>query len=341
MRAKTYYEILGVDSRASKSVIEAAYLRRRRLHGQDRLPGADKLDEVDQAEQRIERAYWTLIDAGRRADYDMMLHQQTVEVKQMPTDLHKARKILEPTGAWLAHQRRHGGYIYLRIGWAADYSELRREIERRIPHSGRSFDEKTGLWRILTQYRTALVDLFDNFEDEAAERVAPPSVPVYQPLGLDRRRKPLYQGWQGWPLLIAGVLCVLIVAALLFPADESRDELGDSRSLANPFNLAATETPTATPVATPMLLLPVRPIYASVHLREGPGTDYPSLDLLRGDEIYRAIGRSADSSWIVVSAAQPGWSAAFTLEIEGDVDALPVYRASTRLPSPIPTPTPP
>lgn len=340
MRKKNYYEILGVDSRAPKGVIEAAYLRRRRLHNQDRPPGADQLDEIDRVDQQIERAYWTLIDAGRRADYDMMLHQQTVSEKSLPSDLRDARKILEPTGAWLAHQRKHGGYIYLRIGWAADYSELQREIERRVPGESRTFDERTGQWRIQARFHQALSDLFENYEKQDDARIAAPTVPVYRPPTLESERRPLHQRWQGWPLLIAGILGTMIIATLLLPAgNQSRSER-EARNLANPFNLAATETPTSTPEPIPMLLLPVRPLYPSVHLREGPGTDFTSMALLSSDAKYLAIGRSADSSWVVIADERAGWSAAWTLQVEGDIDALPVYSSGSTLPSPIPTPTP-
>jgi hypothetical protein len=65
--AGDFYEVLGVPRDASAEDIRAAYLRRARLHHPDVNPGDG---EAEERFKRINEAYDTLRDAGRRAEYD-------------------------------------------------------------------------------------------------------------------------------------------------------------------------------------------------------------------------------------------------------------------------------
>ena len=116
------------------------------------------------------------------------------------------------------------------------------------------------------------------------------------------------------------------------------------------------QLPTRTP--TPILVL-VEPQFLSVHLRSGPGENYASLRYLYQGQTYQAIGRNDDATWVQIQVRegptpeppallQPqsqtlatptpvlppvvatGWTAAWTLTLQGSADILPI----------VPTPAP-
>ena len=87
--------------------------------------------------------------------------------------------------------------------------------------------------------------------------------------------------------------------------------------------------PTVTPVPEPTpLILAARTAYPRVHLRRRPDLNAYSLTLLLAGEGLEALGRSADSEWIHIRKGEyVGWSAAWTLELDGAADQLPVVEA--------------
>lgn len=151
--------------------------------------------------------------------------------------------------------------------------------------------------------------------------------------------------WDGWPFLLMAGLVVLLVITLLFPRPDERQLVIAATATAGArFTLsqqvATAGFPTPTPEEANRLLLPLSPIYPSVHLRAEPNTEAASLGYLYADQRYWAIGRTADSTWaLVMDAEQLGWSATWTLTVEGDLNTLPSYSATDAMPELIPTPT--
>ncbi|MBN1310290.1 MAG: matrixin family metalloprotease [Anaerolineae bacterium] len=64
---------------------------------------------------------------------------------------------------------------------------------------------------------------------------------------------------------------------------------------------------------------------ATVRMRSGPGTDFPTAGRIPYDATVPVLGRNADSSWLYIEYyGQRGWSAAFLFTVAGDLSALPV-----------------
>lgn len=76
--------------------------------------------------------------------------------------------------------------------------------------------------------------------------------------------------------------------------------------------------------------------------RTGPGRDYPASHLLPAGVTLRALGRSSDNAWLVISDPpdeldKPAlWIASEVVDVRGDLAALPVV-AGPPLPTPGPT----
>ena len=138
--------------------------------------------------------------------------------------------------------------------------------------------------------------------------------------------------------------------------------------------LAIRPTPARLPTRTPTpVVLQAQPQYLSVHLRTGPGEEFDSLRYLYQDEVYQIIGRNQDGTWLQVAiraveetpeadplalepqsqalatstpavlVAEIGWTAAWVMEIQGDVARLPLAvtpGARVAPPPPPITPTP-
>lgn len=350
MSEQTHYQVLGVRPEASPSVIQAAYQRLVRQHQTElaltrRHAGLDVMLEADAKLERIEEAYIVLRDPVRRQQYDEKLLARHASVESVAL-AHRAQQYLAESGAWLSRQRYEENEVIFQIGWAADFSAVRKALEERIPAHNRHFDAEKREWRVAVEHSSVLADLFDNYE--APDRPPPPRLPlpIYKPPSITPTRHRVREVWEGWPFLIITGLAVAIVLTLLFPpVNERMVAVQATATAAALFELAQQAPPgsfpTPTPEPTQAVFLSVSPRHPSVHLRSGPGTDYPSLGFLNAGEAYWAVGRTPDDAWIVVATAeQIGWSAEWTLSIDGDLTALAIYAADAELPSPLPTPTP-
>lgn len=351
MSEETYYQILGVRPDAPPDVIEAAYRRLKRLYTQTRLQTGwiDAGPEPDDPRlAALEKAYRVLRDPARRARYDLELSQRrshaTPGVAQ--SDPEKLGRLPgQAEGAWLAHQAHADGWIEFRIGWAADFRQIHQALEQAIPSEERSYDPDTLLWRVAARHEPLLQELFTNYRPPDYTPPPSPPAPVYPRWQGEPTVRRSWQPWSGWPYLVLALMVLTIALTWLFPANQE-----------TPVNLEATATavaiqeilaisegraPTPTPRPTPWTILTARPAYIMVNLREGPGTDYPTVGALYADQTYQVVGRTVDNAWLVVwTGEQVGWAAAFTLEVEGELGALPVFAAGEPLPQAIPTPTP-
>jgi hypothetical protein len=347
MSEQTHYEVLGVRTEASQSVIEAAYQRLKRQHQtastlERRRTGITVADDL--RIDRIEEAYRVLRDPARRQSYDEMLVARGKGSESM--DLARtARQHSAEAGAWLSEQHHSAEEIRFRIGWAAEFAAVRKSLEDQIPATGRHYDSDKGEWRIDTRYGSILADLFDNYAPPDRPPIPRQQAPIYQPQPYTPSKYRIQEMWDGWPFLLMAGLVVLLVITLLFPRPDERQLAVAATATAGARvtlseQVAPLGFPTPVPEDLPMSLLPITPIYPSVHLRAEPNTEAASLGYLNADQRYWAIGRTADSTWALVMAAeQLGWSATWTLTVEGDLSTLPSYAATDPMPALIPTPT--
>ncbi len=347
MSDETHYQILGIHRRASLDVIEAAYLRLQRLHQGEYvpvLPGMGVVETLEQAQwRRIQLAYDILSSPIHRPIYDDKLWAEAR--RPAPTDKDPVKKnILSPQRAWLSAQRRENGHLFFRIGWSADFGETETELERRIPQADRLHSPETGQWRVVDRYDDLLAELFDNFE--RADQPPPQEMPrpIYQRQEFTPTLHRTWQPWPGWPLVLIAGLIVAIGITLFFPASRQAELAAQATATAvvaaNAARGFVNQGPTPTPSPTPVAVMRATLIYPSVHLRSGPGTDYPSLALLDSQQEYILIGRTIDNSWLVTSnGEQTGWIAAFTVQPSPAIDDLALFTAGDDLPGTIPTPT--
>ena len=237
--------------------------------------------------------------------------------------------------------------IRFRIGWASDFAAVRKSIEEGIPEVDRRYDALRGEWAVSTRHGKLLSELFDNYAPPDLPVIPRMKGPVYEPKPYTPTRYHIPELWDGWPFLVVAGLVVAIVFTLLFPRqDEQQLAIEATATAAALVQLAQQSNPAtfATPLpqvanadTVPMLL--TEPIYASVHLRAGPSTDAASLGFLNQGQIYWAVGRTSDQSWLVVQAEeQIGWAAAWTLTTQGDLTILPSYSPLETPPTPAPTP---
>jgi hypothetical protein len=87
--------------------------------------------------------------------------------------------------------------------------------------------------------------------------------------------------------------------------------------------------------------LAARVVAERLSCRYGPGPEYLYLDGLRKDEKLTLVGRTGGSNWVWVEGKTRCWVNANHIEVQGDMDSLPVtYPEPARLPrSPYYTPT--
>jgi len=348
MSDETHYQILGIHRRASIEVIEAAYQRLKRLYQGEYIPvllGVDVEETPEQARwRRIQLAYDILSSPVHRSIYDDKLWEAT---RRGPDSKKSAsgKNILQPNGAWLSFQERADGYLTFRVGWSADFGRTQAELEDGIDAEDRSYDPISGQWRVVDRYDDLMADLFDNFvrADQPPPRDLPR--PIYPRQEFTPTIHRTWQPWTGWPLVIIIGLIVAIGAAVIFPANRQAEIAAQATATAVVAANAArgfiNQGPTPTPSPTPVVVVRATLVYPSVRLRSGPGTDFPSLALLDNQQEYILVGRTVDTSWLVISSGeQTGWIAAFTVEPAGATDGLAVFKASDELPGFVPTPTP-
>jgi curved DNA-binding protein CbpA len=340
MQEQTYYQILGVRPEASQSVIEAAYQRMMRRYETESVLARKRtgndfvFDEANLG--RIQEAYAILKDPALRKRYDEKLNARRADLESVDLAL-RAQQHLAESGAWLSEQRHEEGNVIFRIGWAADFTAVQRALEERIPADSRRL--KKGEWQIDAQYANVLDDLLGNYESPDQPPPARLPLPIYQPHPYKPVRQRVREMWDGWPFLIMAGLVLAIVLTLIFPANSPRQISAAATATAMALlELSQQEAgvfPTPTPEFIEELMLPASPRYPSVHLREGPGLQYPSLAFLFEGERYWVVGRTTDTTWYVVMVGDKiGWSAEFTLTVEGNTELLPIYSANSVLPEP-------
>ncbi len=332
-----YYQILGVRSNATQEVLDAAYRRQVRLHTGEYLNDAALVAGPEAADPflaRVDEAYRQLSNPLKRWTHDEELRE--AQLLHLPEEaLERARKRIAASDAWLSYQRLENGSLYIRVGWAADFTAIHSALNASIPESGRSYNPRLNEWRVDPRYEEKLAEIFRNFR-RVDVQIPPPQVgPTYLGPAFRPTTHHIRRSWRGWPFLIISGLLLATVAALLFPANRvvpvTVQATATARALLNSYVPLESNFPTATP--RPPSGLTGTLLHPSVNLRERPETDAPVLELLYNEETYRVIGRLEDSSWYVVMAnEETGWMAAWTVAVEGEPDRLPVFTSDQALP---------
>ncbi len=334
---ESYYQILGVQPNASQEVLDAAYRRQVRLHTGEYLDDAALIagpEPSDPILAKVDEAYRLLSNPLKRWTHDEALK----EARQVPLteeELEVARKRIEPPDAWLSYQRLENGSIYIRVGWAQDFTAIHEAVSAAIPETGRTYNARLNEWRVDPRYEPELAAVFVNFERADVQRPPRLAGPTYQGPAYTPAPPHVPQGWRGWPFVIIGGLIIAIIGAVLFPANRGESVsagatatalafISSYEPLESDFDAAGTGTQSG---MTGALLHP------SVNLRGRPDVSAPVLKLLTNDQTYLVIGRLENGSWYVATTGDnTGWIAAWTIGVDGDPLSLPVFGENDALP---------
>jgi curved DNA-binding protein CbpA len=331
------YQILGVQPNASQGVLDAAYRRLVRIHTGEYLDDAALVagpEPSDPVLARVEQAFRILSNPLKRWAHD----EELKEAQQVPLsekELEEARKRIEPSDAWLSYQRLENGWLFIRVGWALEFTAIHNAVNAAVPESGRTYNARLNEWRIDPRYEEELAAIFTNFK--RAHVQAPPRQvgPIYQRMAYIPTKPRRLQPRRSWPFLIIGGLIAATVGALLFPANRvvpvSVQATTTAIALINSYEPLESNFPPPTAAPTPVMVGALR--HPTVNLRERPEVDAPVLSLLSSDRSYQLIGRLEDSSWYVAAADDAvGWMAAWTVIVDGEAERLPVFESGQSLP---------
>ncbi len=185
--------------------------------------------------------------------------------------------------ARLGEYREQSGAISFRITSAPDFSATIGELKRRIPQWGRQYNARTSEWKIKTEFRDVLEELFLNV----------PSLYVSGGAGGSRGDGFEVEGPRGqWLWMALIVLIVVTVGALLWAQD---NETTDATAA-----LTAEAAPQVASTPAPVAFRP-QPgkVTTIVNLRAGPGTDFGVKSKLNAGEPVTVIGRqeASDGYW--------------------------------------------
>lgn len=150
---------------------------------------------------------------------------------------------------------------------------------------------------------------------------------------------------------IALLLAALLLAGCNMPANQNTPAATQASSIPGtgqtPASGGQPVSTTAAPGSGAQVLLLTRD---DTNARTGPGTDYPAAYLLPAGLVLRALGRSADNAWLVVTDPpdeldQPAlWVSAEVVEVRGDLNFLEVVAGPAQptggAPTPARSPTP-
>ncbi len=229
---------------------------------------------------------------------------------------------------------------------------LRRKLLAVLPAEEVRFDSLRQLWTVPVHRLAALRKVFLNVDSllEQADRdgfglkfpdyMVPRKAAEVQ----ERSPKPPVRvpeqvaptGQQPFNIIIVVALALLTAWNLYVAADNSRTAAAKATAQASVPAPVITPIPIVQPTATPIpeptpVVLAARTAYPRVHLRRRPDPNAYSLTLLLAGEELEALGRSTDTTgneWIRIRRGDYlGWSAGWTLELEGEAAQLPVLEA--------------
>ena len=229
---------------------------------------------------------------------------------------------------------------------------LRRKLLAVLPAEELWFDALRQLWTVPAHRLTELRGVFLNVDSllEQARRdgiglklpdYAVPQQPAEvqenspkPPARVPEQVAPT--GQQPFNIIIVVALALLTAWNFYVAADNSRAAAAEASAQASVPVPVITPMPIVQPTATVVpqptpVVLPARTAYPRVHLRRRPDPNAYSLTLLLAGEELEALGRATDTTgdeWIRIRQGDRlGWSAAWTLELEGEAGQLPVLEA--------------
>lgn len=229
---------------------------------------------------------------------------------------------------------------------------LRRKLLAVLPEEELRFDSLRQFWTVPAHRLAELRSVFLNVDsllgqvrrDGIGLKLPDYVVPRKNTEVQERSPKPPVRvpeqvaptGQQPFNIIIVVALALLTAWNLYVAADKSRTAAAEATAQAPVPVPVITPIPIVQPTATPVpqptpVVLPARTAYPRVHLRRRPDPNAYSLTLLLAGEELEALGRATDTTgdeWIRIRRDDYlGWSAAWTLELEGEAGQLPVLEA--------------
>lgn len=229
---------------------------------------------------------------------------------------------------------------------------LRRKLLAVLPEEELRFDSLRQIWTVPANRLADLRGVFLNVDslleqagrDGTGLKLPDYAVPRTTAEVQERSPKPPVlvpervapTGQQPFNIIIVVALALLTAWNLYVAADNSRAAAAEATAQASVPVPIITPIPIVQPTVTPVpqptpVVLAARTAYPRVHLRRRPDPNAYSLTLLLAGEELEALGRSTDTAgdeWIRIRRGDYlGWSAAWTLELDGEAGQLPVLEA--------------
>ena len=355
---RTFYDVLEVPPDASAEAINDSY---RSLAA--RLHAASEPD-LRSRRQEVEGAWAVLSNPERRQRYDTRLQRQATPTNGRIADLSHDHRSVDPLRLASTDFRglRHtsagpeildslkvvdGSIEFRPVSERTSHARLRQKLLALLPAEEIRLDAQRQLWTVPAYRMPALRKVFLNVDalleqahcDGVGLEIPDYTVPHAQHLVRARVPRPQFRipeyvaptGQQPFNMIIVVALALMTAWNLYVAADNRRAAAAEATVQApvpviTPVPMVQ---PTVTPVPEPTpIVLAARTAYPRVHLRRRPDLNAYSLTLLLAGEELEALGRSADGEWIRIRRGEyVGWSAAWTLELDGTAGQLPAVEA--------------
>ena len=357
-----HYDVLEVPLDASHEEIRVAY--RSWMVRLDRFD--TKNPDVESLRRRIEDAWAVLSDPVRRERYDAEVCGMRETGRRFAAssksgrgagqwapeapDYHGLRQTSERLEVLDALKVVDGSVEFRPVPGRTNQVLLRRKLLAVLPEEELRFDALRQFWTVPAHRLAELRGVFLNVDslleqtrrDGIGLKIPDYAVPRKTAEVQENSPKPPVRvlgqvaptGQQPFNIIIVVALALLTAWNLYVAADKSRTAAAEATAQASvpvitPIPIVQ---PTDTPVPQPTpVVLAARTAYPRVHLRRRPDPNAYSLTLLLAEEELEALGRATDTSgdeWIRIRRGDYlGWSAAWTLELEGEMGQLPVLEA--------------
>ncbi len=357
-----HYDVLEVPLDASHEEIRVAY--RSWMVRLDQF-GKKNPDVVESLRRKIEDAWAVLSDPVRRERYDAGVRGMREAGRRFATpsesgcgagrwtpetpNFHGLSQISERLEVLDVLKVVDGSVEFRPVPDRTRQARLRRKLLAVLPAEELRFDSLRQLWRVPAYRLPELRGVFLNVDSllEQARRdgigfkLPDYAVPRKSAGVQERAPKPPVRvpeqvaptGQQPFNIIIVVALALLTAWNLYVAAANNRAAAAEATTQASVPVPVITPIPIVQPTTTPVpqptpVVLAARTAYPRVHLRRRPDPNAYSLTLLLAGEELEALGRSTDNEWIRIRRGDYlGWSAAWTLELEGKARQLPVLEA--------------
>ena len=356
-----HYDVLEVPADASLEEIRASY--RSWMIRLDRF-GTENPD-VEVLRRKIEDAWGVLSDPVRREQYDAGVRGISDPTRWFAAasedepdtgppypetpDYDGLRRTTDSSEVLASLKIVNGAVEFRSAPGRTSHALLRRKLRAVLPAEEVRLDSRRQIWTVPAHRLSELRGVFLNVDSlleqahHAGMGLELPDYTVPRKTGKVQERAPrppvripervAPTGQQPFNIIIVVALALLTAWNLYVAADNSRAAAAEATAQASVPVPVITPVPIVQPTATPApqptpVVWAARTAYPRVHLRSRPDLNAYSLTLLLAGEELEALGRSADGEWIRIRRGDYlGWSAAWTLELDGEADRLPVLEA--------------